>query len=636
MSDTATPDMQANAQVPGESLEYRTEVKQLLDILAHSLYSDREIFLRELISNASDALNRVQFEMLTNHTVIEPDRELAIRLAVSDESDGVKEIVLSDSGIGMNHDELIQNLGTIAHSGARTFLKNAGEGKATQEEIIGQFGVGFYAVFMVAEEVTVTSRSYRPDETAWQWRSTGDSRFTLTPAEKSERGTEIRIRLKEDAAEFANSWRLERIVKKHSDYVSFPIYLVEAEGERAINKRTALWRQTPSKVEAAEYTEFYKQLTFDENAPQLHAHLVADAPVNVRAVLFVPSKRERSRLRNGADFGLRLYSRKVLIQEHNKDLLPEYLRFVEGVVDSEDVPLNVSREMVQSNPIMRQLKKALTGRVLKEFKGLAESDEAKYGAFWQEFGQFLKEGIAAEPGAQENVVDLLRFRTSRTAEGEWASLKQVAERMQPEQKALYYVVGDNIKTVARSPHLDAFRKQDLEVLYLTDPIDGWMITYLREYNGTPLQTVDASDLDLPAVEETPQSAEAQSAFDALVARCKSVLGERVKDVRAGKTLVDSPARLVSAEEGFERDLQYVRRLMEEEYTAPVKILELNANHPIVSSLAALTERNGDDPRINDGIEQLLDNLLLMEGTFTGSVADLVDRVQRLMKVGLEK
>ncbi|MGL4648866.1 MAG: molecular chaperone HtpG, partial [Caldilineaceae bacterium] len=356
MSDSHIP--VADAAPAPESLEYRTEVKQLLDILAHSLYTDREIFLRELISNASDALNRIQFEMLTNPDVVDADRELAIQL-IPDPA--ARTLTLRDSGIGMNRDELIENLGTIAHSGAKTFLQNARQGQSALEEIIGQFGVGFYSVFMVADRVSVTSRSYRPDEGGWRWSSAGDSRFTLEVAEQAERGTTIVIHLKEDATEFAQSWRLEQIVRTHSDYVSFPIYLHPApvappardeaddeaqdelpvvESPRVINRRTALWRQSPNSVKPEEYDEFYRQLSFDTEAPLFHLHLVTDVPVNLRALLLIPPKRERGRLHLNAEHGLRLYSRKILIQEHNKDLLPEYLRFVDGVVDSEDLPLN--------------------------------------------------------------------------------------------------------------------------------------------------------------------------------------------------------------------------------------------------------------------------------------------------------
>jgi molecular chaperone HtpG len=618
-----------------ESLEYRTEVKQLLDILAHSLYTDREIFLRELISNASDALNRIQFEMLTNHDVVEPEAELAIWIDVDDEA---KTITIRDSGIGMNRDELVENLGTIAHSGARTFLQNAAQSQSTLEEIIGQFGVGFYSVFMVAEEVTVISRSYRPQDKAALWQSRGDSRFSLAEAEKSDRGTEIRIHLKEDASEFASTWRIESIIKRHSDYVSFPIYVKGKEGEAKVaNRRTALWRQPPSQVEASEYEEFYKQLTFDDQAPLLHVHMVADAPANVRSILYVPAHRERGSLRLRPEYGLRLYSRKILIQEHNKELLPEYLRFVEGVVDSEDLPLNVSRETVQSNPITRQLRKALTNRLLKELKNLAE-DPAKYTTFWTEFGVFIKEGIASDYANRDTLQELLRFHTTHTGADGWATLKEVVERMKPDQKALYYILGDSLKSAMRSPHLDYFRKHDIEVLYLTDFIDGYMVSQLREVEGKTLQNVDDANLDLPKAADADEEAAqvSQDAFEQLTARIKRVLGERVRNVRAGKTLVDSPARLVSPEDDFARELQYVRRVIEEDYVAPAKILEINCNHPIVVNLANLVSAEADNTLIDPAIEQLFDNLQLLDGVYQGSVADMVERIQKLMGAALQR
>ena len=567
MSETTSAE---NTQT-AESLEYRTEVKQLLDILAHSLYTDREIFLRELISNASDALNRIQFEMLTNQDVVDADTELAIRIVIDEDE---KLITIADTGIGMNREELVQNLGTIAHSGAKTFLQNAGtngDQKATIEEIIGQFGVGFYSAFMVAAEMTVTSRSYRPDDEAWSWKSQGDSRYTLEPAGKAERGTTITIKLKEDAAEFASTWRLESIIRKHSDYVSFPIFVskvekeepetegdsaeaetspsdevIEAKAETAINRQTALWRQTASEVKADEYTDFYKQLTFDFEEPLMHIHLVTDAPANIRSILFIPSKRERGmmKIQNGNE-GLKLYSRKVLIQEKNKDLLPEYYRFVEGVVDSEDLPLNVSRETVQSNPLLRQIQKALAGRLNRDLKRMADKKPAQYAKFWAEFGPFLKEGIASDPSSHDALLDMLRFHSTKSMEQDKASttgdttdesstddsgltsLKEYVDRMGVDQEDIYYVLGDDIKSVVRSPHLDYFRANDIEVLYLTDPIDGFMTSSLREYEGKSLKNIDDGGLELPDSKEDEKKDEEavpQSDFDSLVERVKEGTG----------------------------------------------------------------------------------------------------------------
>ncbi|MFN8442116.1 MAG: molecular chaperone HtpG [Caldilineaceae bacterium] len=621
-----------------ETMEYRTEVKQLLNILAHSLYTDREIFLRELISNASDALNRIQFEMLTNPDVVDSQAELAIKIDVDPDA---KTITINDSGIGMNHDELVQNLGTIAHSGAKTFMQNAGNnGKANLEEIIGQFGVGFYSVFTVADEVEVTSRSYRPEDSAWTWRSTGDSQFTITPAEKSERGTSILIKLKEDASEFGTSWRVENIIKKHSDYVSFPIYVKDvknAEAEPKIaNRRTAIWRQSPSKTEAKEYEEFYKQLTFDDAAPMAHIHFVTDAPVNIRSLLFIPSKRERRLMYANADFGLRLYSRKILIQQRNKDLLPEYLRFIEGVVDSEDLPLNVSREMVQSNPVLRRMKTALTGRVHKELKTLSEGEADKYTKFWEELGVFIKEGVTTDFASQAELVDLLRFRSSHTGEDRWTSLKQYSEKMSGDQNKIYYVLANDLKSAARSPHLDYFRANDIEVLYLVDPIDSFMVGSLREYSGKQLQNVDDSNLELPKDKvESQKAAEVpQEEYDKLQKRVTDVLGDRIKSVRESKQLVNSPCRLVS-DDAFERDMERIRRITGEEGETSKRVLELNRSHPIVASLAHKIESGSDTELVNATIEQLFDNALLLEGLHQNP-ADMVERIQKLMAAAVGK
>ena len=637
--------MTETATVAPEALEYRTEVKQLLDILAHSLYTDREIFLRELISNASDALNRAQFEMLTNHDVIDADKELAVTITVDSEA---MTLTIADTGIGMNHDELIENLGTIAHSGAKTFLANAKEaGKASAEEIIGQFGVGFYSVFMVADEVTVSSRSYRADDQAWSWQSKGDSKYTLTPAAKRERGTEITIKLKADADEFANNWRIEQIIKKHSDYVSFPIYVAKVapppaadesepatiEAPKVANRRTALWRQSPSQVKPEEYKDFYQQLTYDMQEPLLNIHLVADAPVSIRSIMFVPAKRDRGMFNANSEHGLRLYSRKILIQQRNKDLLPEYFRFIEGVVDSEDLPLNVSREMVQSNPVLRQLKKALTSRIFRDLKNLAEKETEKYRTFWLEFGPFLKEGVASDPTSHESLVELLRFQSSKTSGDEWVSLKQVKERMGEEQQAIYYVLGEDLKSVSRSPHLDYFRANDVEVLYLVDPIDGFMTSMLREFDGKPLQNVDDAGIELPEkdkADEADKPKVAEDDFSKLVERFKSVLGEQVTDVRESKQLVGSPCRLVSPEDSFDRDLQRIRRLTQQDYELPRKILELNRRHAVIVNLAQLVNKDGDGKLVDAAIGQLFDNALLLEG-INPNPADMVERIQTLME-----
>ena len=612
-------------QTGQETLAFRAEVQQLLNILANSLYTEREIFLRELISNASDALHRVQFEMLTNRDVVDPDAELAIRIEFDEDA---RTLTISDTGIGMTREELIENLGTIAHSGAAAFLHSLEEGQRPAD-IIGQFGVGFYSVFMVAEDVTVTTRSYRPDAQAWRWISRGDSRFTLAPAAKDDRGTSVEIKLGENAQEFASAYRLEQIVKRHSDYVSFPIYV----RDQVANEQTALWREPAGEVEEEAYEGFYRQLTLDFEAPLLHAHIVTDVPVHIRSILYVPRKLERGALRLRTDRGLRLYSRKVLIQEYNTDLLPEYLGFVEGVVDSEDIPLNISRESVQSSRVMRQIGKTLTNRVVKELGELAERDPDAYHAFWDQFGIFVKQGVAANPVDHGALVPLLRFPSSR-ADAELVSLAEVVARMPEDQKTIYYILASGRATAAQSPHMDYFASHDVEVLFLLDPFDGLVMQVLKEYEGKPLQNVDDPALDLPvdepeAVQEADETVE-QADLDLLMARFKIVLGDRVTEVRESKVLTDSPCRLVSPEAGPERDLERVRRLLGEEVELLPKILEVNRRHPLIGNLANLVAGKTTTPVIDQAVEQLFENLLLLEGLHPNP-AQMVPRIQALLE-----
>ncbi len=614
-----------------ESHEFRAQVQQLLHILAHSLYTDREIFLRELISNASDALNRMQFELLTNRDVRDPEAELAVRLSFDEQA---KTLTIADTGIGMNRDELVENLGTIAQSGARAFLESL-QADQRSTDVIGQFGVGFYSVFMVAEEVRVTSRSYRPADDAWTWVSQGQNTFSVEPATQSGRGTVIQIKLKDDAAEFAQGYRLEQIVKKHSDFVAFPIYLVTRDGdetkERVINQRTALWRQSPQEVADDRYTDFYRQLTLDFEQPRLHLHIVTDAPVQTYAVLYVPAKRERGFLSLRTDHGLKLYSRKILIQEYNKDLLPNYLRFVEGVVDSEDLPLNISRESVQASLVMNRIGRVLRKRLIGELEEMAQKRPTDYSAFWREFGAFIKEGIATDPASHADLVKLLRFHSSHDGD-DLVSLAEYVAQMGEDQKAIYYILGEDLASVASSPHLDYFKAHEIKVLYLVDPIDSFAVMALREFEGKPLKNVDDADLELPKAEKIEEAAETlpQADLDRLIERFKSVLSERVTEVRESKLLTDSPIRLVSPADDPAREMQRVRRLLNQDYEAPKKIVEINRRHPLVRDLAQLVAGRPNEALIDPAIEQLYENALLLEGLHPNP-AGMVARVQKLLE-----
>jgi molecular chaperone HtpG len=634
-----------------QPIPFKAETRQLLDILIHSLYTEREIFLRELISNASDALTRVDFEILTNRAVVDPGAELGIWLIADAEKNT---LTIRDTGIGMTEAELVENLGTIAHSGVRDFIAAAKEstnqGSKNLSDLIGQFGVGFYSAFMVAEMIQVISRSYQPGSQAAVWSSTGADTFTVAPAEKTSRGTEVIIQLKEDAREFAQDHRLREIVRRHSEFIPYPIYLqaqrpasAEARQEtetevqspkfEQINQRTALWRRQPRQVEAKEYEDFYKQLTLEFDPPLAHAHMVVDAPVQMYALLFLPARAERGLFSTRKEDGLKLYARKVLIQEYCKDLLPEYLRFVDGVVDSEDLPLNVSRESVQSNRVMAQLKKLVTNKVVDSLQQLAKDDPQKYATFWKEFSRFIKQGIAIEPAEPETLYPLLRFRTTAQPDA-WCSLDDYVSRLQPDQKAIYYILSDDEHSALYSPHLDLVKRYNYEVLILTDPLDSFVLVRLKEYQGHPLSNVAAADLELPKTEpEQPGGDEAVASADltGLIERFKAQLGERVAQVRSTNRLSDSPARLVDAEGAPNQEMQRVMRLLKQDFAAPKKVLELNPQHPLITRLQGL---EAADPRSALVIEQIYENALLIEGLHPDP-AGMIGRIQQLMQAALE-
>ena len=620
------------AEKTRQTYEFKAQVQQMLNILIHSLYTDHEVFVRELVSNAADALNRLQFEMLTQRDVLDPDAELAIRIAVDEEA---KTITISDSGIGMTHDEIVENLGTIAQSGAAAFLKRLQETESEQQlplEMIGQFGVGFYSAFMVAQEVRVVSLSYQPGAEACEWVSDGSASFQVGPAEKTGRGTDVIVKLKEDAADFATSWRLEQIVKKHSDFVTFPIYV----GDRVVNRQKPLWRQSPRETTDQEYQDFYKHLTMDFEGPLLVSHLVSDVPVDIRSVLYVPGRRERGVLNPRTDFGLKLYAKGVMIQEYNKELLPNHFRFVEGVVESEDLPLNVSRETVQRNPAARRIQKALVGKLVKELEKLAGDKPDDYRRFWDEFGAFVKEGVATDPAGKDDLLSLLRFHSSRAEDDGLVSLAEYTGRMATDQTAIYYLLGEELESVAHSPHLDYFRANDVEVLYLVDPIDHFMVMTLTEFDGRPLKNVDDATLDLPKKEKVEAEEGEKEAplpeadLNQVVGRFVKVLGDRVTEVRRSKVLRDSPCRLVSPESAPGRDMQRVYKLLNKEFEVPKKILEINPHHPLIRNLARLVADAPDDVVIDPTIEQLFENQLLVEGLHPNP-ATMISRLQTLME-----
>jgi molecular chaperone HtpG len=620
-TSTATPE---NIQ----QFTFKAETKQLLNILIHSLYKDREVFLRELLSNASDALNRLRFEMVTNQNVVDPQVDLKIHITVDKDA---RMLTIQDTGIGMTREEIIENLGTIAQSGARKFIEATKDKSVDFSQVIGQFGVGFYSVFMVAEWVRVTSRSFRPEAEPVSWYATGEDNYQVSPAEMSERGTKVEIKLKEDAAEFAEEFRVKNIIHRHSDYIGFPIYI--GESKEPVNKQTSLWRTSRQEVTEEQYTEFYKQTTLDFEDPLLHIHMITDAPVQLYALLYIPAKMDRGMFALRKDEGLKLYSRNILIDEYNKDLLPEYLRFVQGVVDSEDLPLNVSRETVQSSGLMPKLKKVLTNQVLKDLEGLAKNNVEKYQTFWQEFGGFIKQGLASYSAEAEKLQALLRFKTNLNPET-WSSLEDYVARMTEGQKVIYYIVGDDPKSVLRSPHLDYFQSQGTEVMLLTEPMDSFMLMGLHQYKDFELKNVAQAEIE--NIEKPKEESDAEKISDAdfnsLIERFKQVLGDRVTDVRASNRLSQSVARLVDPDGTMNPELQRVYKYLGKEYEVPKKILELNPSHSILKNLLQLESGSVLQTAI---IEQIYDSALLVEGLHPDP-SSMASRVQQIMEAALAR
>ncbi len=609
-----------------EQLQFKAETKQLLNILIHSLYTEKEIFLRELISNASDAISRFNFELLTNKEVLEPDTEAKITLKTDGESHILSVI---DTGIGMNKEELIANLGTIAHSGAKAFLEAAqlsGENKATN--IIGQFGVGFYSAFMVADKIEVHSRSFRPDDQAVVWISDGGETYTIQESDKADRGTEIKIFLKEDAYEFIEDYRLKQIIKRHSDYIPFPIFINEEEEQ--INRQTAIWRQQPHQVNKEDYAEFYKQFTYDFQDPISYLHLSIDAPIQLYALLYLPNSPDHAIYSDRKDFGLKLYARKVLIQEFTKELLPEFLRFVQGVVDSEDIPLNVSRESFQSTKSIAQIKKTITSKIIDHLVKLAETEPEKYQKFWDTFGFFIKEGLATDFEYYDQLLPLLRFRTLNQPAGS-VSLEEYVEKFVDEQKKIYFIVGEDLDTLKNSPHLELFKERKIDVIIFHEPVDPFMLMRLKKFKDFDLVNVTSKELDLPDKKDEEDKTESETQdtpenMNEVLTFFKTTLGEKIKEVRTTDQLVESPARLVDADDSLSKEMQMAYQYLQKDMGAPAKVLEINPKHPIIKSISEL---QGINPMREMVIEQIYENALMVEGLHVNTT-DMVKRINQIL------
>jgi molecular chaperone HtpG len=618
---------------------FQAEVNQVLNLVIHSLYSNKEIFLRELVSNASDALDKRRFAALEQPALLDEGETLKIRI-IPDAAAGT--LTIWDNGIGMTEAELCKNLGTIAWSGSREFLQNLkqAEGGQALPQLIGQFGVGFYSAYLVADKVSVTSRA-AGSATAVRWESTGEDGFTVAPAERESVGTSVVLHLKAEQREYLEQSRLRQLIQRYSDYVAHSIELPksgEAEKEpefEAVNRASALWQRSPKDVTAEQYTEFYKHLTHDWEAPLGHRHFQIEGTQMFTGLLFVPGRAPFDLFDSEAEHGLRLHVRRVFVMENCADLAPRWLRFLRGVVDSEDLPLNVSRETLQDSRVVKAIRKQVVHQSLELLTEIASERSEDYEKFWRAFGIVLKEGLYFETDSKEKLEKLLRFESSLL--GKLVSLDEYVAAMPEGQAAIYYALGPSQKVASSSPHLERVKKAGFDVLLLTDPVDSFAINSLTEYAGKPLVSVTAEDLKLPggAEAEAEAKVEPSPAAEGLFTRFRDVLKEKVTEVRASKRLTDSPACLVQAEGALPPHIERLLRAQKREMPSQRRILELNLEHPLVKSVTVLDEREPGSERVRDWLELLYDQALLAEGSPIEDPAGFAKKLTRLLTTAAE-
>lgn len=616
---------------------FQTEVKQLLQLMIHSLYSNKEIFLRELISNASDAADKLRFKALSAPELYEGDGDLKVRIKF-DEKKGT--ITISDNGIGMNREQVIAHLGTIAKSGTKEFLTALGADAAKDSQLIGQFGVGFYSAFIVADKVEVRSRAAGESaDKGVLWISAGEGEYSVEDIEKKERGTEITLFLREDEKEFLNEWRLREVISKYSDHIGLPVEILtkdyDDEGKEQgvkwekINKAQALWTRAKGEISDDEYKEFYKHLSHDFADPLIWAHNKVEGNQEYTSLLYVPSKAPWDLFNREQQHGLKLYVQRVFIMDDAEVFMPNYLRFMRGLLDSNDLPLNVSREILQDNKTTAALRKALTKRSLQMLEKLAQDDSEKYLAFWKEFGLVLKEGVGEDFANREQIAKLYRFASTKTDSSEQTlALADYVARMKEGQKAIYYITADSYTAAKNSPHLELFNKKDIEVLLLSDRIDEWMLSYLTEFDGKPLQSITKADIDLgdladkDADEQKAQDAE----FGSFVERVKTLLGERVKDVRITHRLTDTPAVVSTDNDQMTTQMAKLFAMSGQPVPEVKYTFELNTEHPLVQKVANLT----DETEFANWVELLLEQAMLSERGTLENPAAFIKRVNSLL------
>jgi molecular chaperone HtpG len=636
--------------------KFETEVQQLLDLVIHSLYSNKEIFLRELISNASDAIDKVRFESHSNMELLEGNADWKIKLA-ADKDAGTLTII--DNGIGMNIDEVADNIGTIAKSGTKNFMASLKEKNLSDNpELIGQFGVGFYASFMVADKVTLTTRKAGDKQFGCRWESAGDGSYTIEECEKETRGTEIVLHLKDEMKEFLDEWRIRSIVKKYSDYVQYPVVMdvtrsepvrdqdgkviegggnIDTTTEETLNSMKAIWTRPKSEITQEEYEEFYKHISHDYDKPLSTIHYSAEGVSEFKSIVYIPSHKPYDLFLRDHKKGVHLYVKRVYITDNCEALLPDYMRFIKGVVDSSDLPLNVSREILQEDVQIKRIQKSLVGKILSTLAEMKEKEYENYLKFYAEFGPVLKEGVHFDHANREKIQDLLLFESSKTEHGKFVSFKEYLERMPEAQKEIYYITGMSRAAVENSPYMEVFRKKDFEVLYMTDPVDEWVVQAIHDYNEKHLKAIDRGDLELDSEEEKKEQEakkeEAKKEFASILEFIQETLKDQVKEVRLSSRLTESACCLVAEESGMNANMEKILKSMNQEVPEAKRILEINPDHRILQVMTAMYQKNKEDGKLADYCELLFDQALLTEGTPIKDPLRFTKLVSELMVTG---
>jgi len=618
-----------SVDVNQETRGFQSEVTQLLDLMIHSLYSNREIFLRELISNASDAADKLRFAALSDESLYEDDAQLGIEV---DFSEKLGTITVRDSGIGMSREEVVENLGTIAKSGTKEFFSSLTGDQQHDAQLIGQFGVGFYSSFIVAEKVTVSTRKAgTPEEEGVRWESEGKGEYDIKTIPRKKRGTEVVLQLREDDKDLLNAYRLRSIISRYSDHISLPIRMPkEGEGEsgfETVNKATALWTRAKSEISDEDYEEFYKHIAHDFDKPLARIHNHVEGKLEYTTLFYIPSHAPFDLWDREAKHGIKLYVRRVFIMDDAEHLLPKYLRFMRGIVDSGDLPLNISREILQANKAVDSIRTGSVKRILALFGDLAANNPDDYQVFWREFGRVLKEGVIEDPDNSEQIAKLLRFSTTYTDTAEASvSLDDYLGRMTEGQKSIYYVIADSFETARNSPHLEIFRDRNIEVLLLSDPIDEWVVSHLREFDGKELKSVTRGELDAEELGKEAEEAETERPDRGdLLSRMREALENDVKDVRVTTRLTSSPACLVADESDMGINLQRILKAAGQEVDSVKPILEVNVNHPLVERL----DREREGEQFSDWARILFEQALLSEGGRLDDPAGFVRRLNQL-------